>query len=70
MKNTVRQKAVVLITIITFTINILANAAVFARYFSQHDLPFTGLPDPTIPSWICTASRSSWSNLVACWPRF
>jgi peroxiredoxin len=22
------------------------NAAAFARYFSQHDLPFTGLPDP------------------------
>ena len=23
------------------------NATVFVRYFSQHDLPFTGLPDPT-----------------------
>ncbi len=23
------------------------DAAAFARYFSQHDLPFTGLPDPT-----------------------
>ena len=22
------------------------NAAAFARYFSEHDLPFTGLPDP------------------------
>ena len=22
------------------------NAASFARYFSEHDLPFTGLPDP------------------------
>jgi peroxiredoxin len=22
------------------------NAAAFARYFSQNDLPFTGLPDP------------------------
>jgi peroxiredoxin Q/BCP len=22
------------------------NAAAFARYFSRHDLPFTGLPDP------------------------
>jgi peroxiredoxin len=23
------------------------NATAFTRYFSQHDLPFTGLPDPT-----------------------
>jgi peroxiredoxin Q/BCP len=23
------------------------KATDFARYFSQHDLPFTGLPDPT-----------------------
>jgi peroxiredoxin len=23
------------------------NAAAFAHYFSQHDLPFIGLPDPT-----------------------
>ena len=23
------------------------NAAAFQRYFSEHDLPFTGLPDPT-----------------------
>jgi peroxiredoxin Q/BCP len=22
------------------------NAATFARYFSEHELPFTGLPDP------------------------
>jgi peroxiredoxin len=22
------------------------NATAFARYFSEHDLPFTGLPDP------------------------
>jgi peroxiredoxin Q/BCP len=22
------------------------DAAAFARYFSEHDLPFTGLPDP------------------------
>jgi peroxiredoxin Q/BCP len=22
------------------------NAATFARYFTEHDLPFTGLPDP------------------------
>ena len=22
------------------------NAAAFAHYFSEHDLPFTGLPDP------------------------
>ena len=22
------------------------NAAAFARYFSEHDIPFTGLPDP------------------------
>jgi peroxiredoxin len=22
------------------------NVAAFARYFSEHDLPFTGLPDP------------------------
>ncbi len=22
------------------------NAAAFARYFSEHELPFTGLPDP------------------------
>ncbi len=23
------------------------NAAAFARYFDEHDLPFIGLPDPT-----------------------
>jgi len=23
------------------------NAQAFSRYFSEHDLPFTGLPDPT-----------------------
>ncbi len=23
------------------------NAAAFARYFTEHDLPFLGLPDPT-----------------------
>ena len=23
------------------------NAAAFARYFKENDLPFTGLPDPT-----------------------
>ena len=23
------------------------NAAAFSRYFCEHDIPFTGLPDPT-----------------------